>query len=155
MVAFHRRNNPFIGAEFLQNAHTYFNMCALHLVVQRFADVMHQGPGFGDCHVGAQFFGNHSGNVRHFNGMLEDVLPVAGAEIQPPDDGDNARVKIEYSAFIDRLFAFFLDYFIYFFFGFFHQLLNFSRLNAPVQNQIFQRQAGDLSPDRVKRRNDD
>ena len=36
--------------------------------------------------VDAQLAGDHSGDMRDLYGMLEHVLPIAGAELQPAED---------------------------------------------------------------------
>src|SRR3989338_9667820 len=93
-------------------------MRALHVMVQRLADVMNQGPSFSYCHICAKFLRNHTSDVRHLNGMLKHILSITGAEIQSSNDSYNSRIKIEYSTFINRLLALFLNYFIYFLFCF-------------------------------------
>ena len=51
-------------------------MAALHVVVNGLADVMEQPALFGDGDVRAQFFGEHVGDLRHFNGVRERILSV-------------------------------------------------------------------------------
>ena len=34
------------------------------------------------CHIGADLFGDHSGDMRHLDGMLENVLAVARTEMK-------------------------------------------------------------------------
>ena len=42
-------------------------VAAFDFVADGFADVVEQGGGFGDADIGADFFGDHSGQMRHFN----------------------------------------------------------------------------------------
>jgi len=149
-VRLHGKHDFRVGTEFLQDAPADFNMRALHLMVNRLADIVQQGSGSCDGNVGAEFFGDHASDVRHLYGVLEHVLPVARSEIQAPQNGNNTRVKIENAALVRRLFALILDGFIDLLTRFFNHLFYFCRLNASVKDEVFKRKPGDMPADRVK-----
>src|SRR3990167_7722196 len=93
---------------------------------------------------------HHSRQMSHLNRVLKDVLTVACAEMQAAEDSDNARIQIEDSRFISGLGALFFYNLVYFFLRFFNLLLDFGRLDASVNDQIFHRHSCHLPSDRIK-----
>ena len=78
--------------------HTQGHMGALHLMVHSLADIVQQTRPLGGLHVGAQLGGHQAGNVADLDGVLQNVLTVAGAvpqaaqhflqlRVQAPDAG--------------------------------------------------------------------
>src|SRR3989344_5961419 len=113
-------------------------MGALDFVIYRFTDIVQQRASFGDGYIGANFGRDHAGNVGHLNGVLQHILTIRGAEMQSPQDTDDTRIKVEDSAFVSGLLAFFFNNFAYFLLGLLYHFLNFGWLNAAVLNQVFQ-----------------
>ena len=150
-MSLHGFDYVFTCAEFLENSSANIYMRALNFVIHGLTYVMEKGPGFGDSHIGAQFFRQHTGDVRHFYRMLEHILAVGSTELQAPQNGDYARVEVNDAALKSRLFAFFADKLIEFFFSFLNQLFNFSWLDASVCYQGFQSFFGYSPAYRVKR----
>ena len=116
MVGLHSSDYFFIGAELLQNAAADFNVSTGNFVVNRFADIVEQSAGFGYCHIGAYFGRQHAGDMRHFYGVLQNILAVGSAEMQPAQDAYNSWIQIEDTTFISGLLALFFDDFINSFF---------------------------------------
>jgi hypothetical protein len=52
------------------------------LVIQRFANIVQQGPSLGDLDIGAQFGGQHPSQVSAFDSVCKLVLAIAGAKVQ-------------------------------------------------------------------------
>ena len=66
VVGLHGFDDVFGDAKFLQDTAAYLHMGALHLMVERFADVMEERASTGRSWVGAELLGDHPGNMRHF-----------------------------------------------------------------------------------------
>ena len=62
---------------------------SLVLVREHLADVVQQGPAFGHGDIETEFRRHDSRQVCHLFGMVEDVLPVAGAPFHAPDKLDD------------------------------------------------------------------
>ena len=131
-MALHGSNDAFIGPKLLQDSHAYLHMSAFHLVSKGFSYIVNESSGFGDSNISTKLFGNHAGNVSHLYGVLQNILPIAGAEVKSSNNSHNAWVEVKYSTLIDCLLSLFFNYFIYFFFCFFHQFFYFGRLNASI-----------------------
>src|SRR5438552_15878232 len=68
-------------------------MRALDLVVDGLADVVKQTRQLGDANVGADLGRHHGGEMSDFFGMVQHLLPVAGAEAQDSEVANALRVK--------------------------------------------------------------
>ena len=79
------------------------------LVVHRLADVVQETGPLGHVHVGAELGGHDPGQVRHLDGVLQDVLAVAGPELQPAQELDQLRVQAVYARLEGGLLALFAD----------------------------------------------
>ena len=112
-------------------------MSPLYFMVNRFSDIMEQRPRSRDMHVGTKLLGEHSGNMRHFNGVLQHILSIARPKMKPPQYSDDTRIKIKDATFIHRLFAFLFDDLIDIFTRLQNGLFYFCRLNSPVQYEVF------------------
>src|SRR3989344_7688001 len=150
----HRFDYFLVNVEFLENSFADFHMRSLDIVVHRLAYVVKKGAFFGHTDVRFQFGGQHSGDMSRFNGMLQDILPVTGSEIQPTQHSKKTRVQINYARFISGHFSFLFDGFFHFAPGFFHHFFNPGRLNSSVRDKIFQGDSRRLPSDRIKTRDD-
>ena len=155
VMRLHRLDYFLIHAEFFQNPLADVHMSAGDFMINRFADVVQQRAGARHLRIGPQFLCDHSGQMGHFHRMLKHILTVTGAKIQPSQNHNDAWIQIKHIGLVSRLLTFFFDDFGNIFFGLDHHLLNFCRMNPAVQNQIFQRHFGDLSANRIKRRQRD
>ena len=93
--------------------------------------------------------------MGHLQGVHEDVLPVAGAELQPAEQAEQfgshpVDVGVEHG-----LLAGVLDLFLDLVPGLGVHLFDLGRMDAPVGDQFGQGEAGDLAPDRVEAREHD
>ena len=67
---------------------------ALHLAVDRLADVVQEGGADGDVGVEADLPRHDAGQPRHLGGVREHVLAVAGAVLQPAHQPENLGMEI-------------------------------------------------------------
>ena len=125
---------------------------ALDLVGHRLADVVQQGAGLADLDVGADLGGQHRGDPRGEHAFLEDVAAVAGAEAQVAQLLDQLWVQAAHTGLKHRLFARFLQDLVHLLAGLLHHLLDTGRVDAAIDNQLGQRDPGDLAPDGVEAR---
>ena len=62
-------------------------------MIQGFADIMQQAGAAGDGGIQPQFAGHNTGQVRHFQRVIQHVLTVAGAVTQPTQQLDQFGVN--------------------------------------------------------------
>ena len=86
MMALHGIDDILPDIELLQDTHTDLDMCPFDLMINRLADIMQEASLLGDGHIGTEFGGNSSGEVRYFQGMEQDVLLIAIAIPQATKD---------------------------------------------------------------------
>ncbi len=79
MVLLGSQSHGFRRTVFAQHLAADVVVLAFHFVRQGFAEVVDEGGVLGGFDVGAKLFGDDAGDVRHFGGVLEHVLAVAGA----------------------------------------------------------------------------
>ena len=82
--------------------------------------------------------------------MRQDVLPVAGAELQPAEQLHQLRVQRVHVGLEQRLLALLHDVVVDLGLGLVVGLLDPGRVDAPVRDQLLERQPGDLAPHRVE-----
>ena len=119
---------------------------ALHFMVHSLADVVEKPGPLGLLDVLAQFGGHDAAEEGHFQGVLQDILGVAGAVFELADvfdqfgmDGVNPHVK-------GGLLPGFLEGPLHLLGDLAHYLLNARRVDAPVGNEAFQGQPGYFPP---------
>ena len=125
-------------------------MGALHLMVHSLADVVQQARPLGGLHVGAQLGGHQAGNVAYLDGVLQNVLTVAGAVPQAAQHFLQLRVQAPDAGLQHGALALGADGGLHLPPGLFHHLLNMGGMDAAVGNELFQSQPGDLPPDRLE-----
>ena len=130
-------------------------MGAFHLVVDGLADVMQQAAALGQGDVRAQLGCHDAGQMGHFDGVLEHVLAVGGAELQAAQQLDQLGVQAVDVGIEGGLFALLPDALLHLAAGFFHHLFDAARLDAAVQDQLFQGHPGNLAADGVETGEDD
>src|SRR5690606_32419910 len=123
---------------------------ALDLVVHRLADVVQQTAHLGDLDVGAKLGGKHARQPRCLDGMGKLLLPVAGAELEPPQHLDHLAVQAAHARVVCRTLALFLDDLLHLLLGGFDQLLDAGGMDAPVEDEPVHGALGDLTPHRVE-----
>src|SRR3989344_8072855 len=75
--------------------------------------------------------------------------------MKPSQNRDNLRWKIDNTTFVCGLLAFFFNNFVDVLLRLLYDALNFGRLNTAVKDEVFKSDTGDLSANRVKRRDGD
>ena len=128
---------------------------ALLLVVNGLAQIMQQAGALGNLHIGAHFGGHEAGQVAYLDGVLEHVLPIAGAVFHAAQQAHDFGVQAMLAGLKDGLLAGFLDGLFHVALGLLHHLLNAGGVDAAVLQQLFNGQAGGLAADGVKGRYDD
>ena len=121
-------------------------------MVNCLADIVQQTCTAGRHRVNAQLRCQNSGNMRHLNGVHEDILTIACTVTQSAKQLDKLRVQTVYPCFKGRAFALTLDDLVNFPTGFFHHFLNAGRVNPAIGNQLFERHSRNLAANGVKRR---
>src|SRR5215813_1153954 len=94
VVALHRVDDLVGLAELLQDLAPELEVRALHLAVDRLADVVEEAGALGDLGVGAELGRHVRGEPGDLLGVLEDVLPVRGPVFEPPEQLDELGVEV-------------------------------------------------------------
>ena len=139
MVRLHRLHDLLVGAELLEDAPSDLDVGALYLVIDRLADVVEEGAGLRDRDIRAELFGEHAGDVRHLDRVLEHVLPVARPEVEPAEDGENARVEVEHTDLVGGLLTLILDDGVHLLARLLDLVLDAGRLHAAVLDEPLER----------------
>ncbi len=130
-------------------------MRAFLLPVERFPDVVQKARALCQFHIRAELSGQDTGKIGNVDGMLQDILSVARAIFEAPQNFDELRMHAAHAASEDRLLAGFANGPLHFFRRLGDDLFNPRRVNTTVSNQIFQRQPRNFTPHRIERRQDD
>src|SRR6056297_413485 len=123
---------------------------ALHLAIDRLADVVHQARAPRHRLVEAQLRRDDARQVRHLDGVLEDVLAVAGAEVHPAEELQQPRLDPDHVRLERGFLAALADVGLHVLLGLVHDLLDPRGVDPSVLDQLVQRQPGDLAPQRVE-----
>lgn len=122
----------------------------LHLPVHALADVVEEPGPPGQSGVQAELRRHDPGEVGHLDGVLEDVLAVAGAEVEPAQKLDEAGLQAHHPRLQGRLLPALVDEGLHLLLGLLHHLLNAARVDAAVLQELLQGHAGDLAADGVE-----
>src|SRR5690242_4531305 len=123
---------------------------ALDLVVDGLADVVEQPRQLGDSDVGADLGRHHRGEIADLLGMVQHLLPVAGAETQDAEVADDLRVQTLQAELQDRALPFLFDPLQDLLAGFGYDLLDAGRMDPAIHDQLVERDPGHLTADRVE-----
>ena len=135
--------------------HADGDVAALHLVVDSLADVVEEARTLGGVHIHAQLRGHKTGNVGHFDGVIQHVLAVAGAVAHAAQKLDQLGIEAVDIGLKHGTLAFGLDGGIDLALGFGHHFLDAGGVDTAVLNQLFQRKTRNFPADRVKAGNCD
>jgi len=111
---------------------------------------MEQTGPLGHHDIQAKLSCHHARHPADLDGMLENILAIAGAIAQTAEQFDDFRMDSDHARFKDSSFTFCLDGGIHFFTGFVDHLFNPGWMNTAVDDQFFQSDPGNFAPDRVK-----
>ena len=115
------------------------------------ADIVEEAGAFGHLDVEAEFGGHDGADVRHFAGVLQEVLAVGGAVFHAADHADELHGKTV-DAEVDAGALAGLKYLILkLFLDLGDDFLDAGRVAAAVDNELVEGQAGHLAADRVER----
>ena len=123
---------------------------AFDLVVHGLAQVMEQTGPLGGGDIDADLGGHEAGQLGDLDGVVVDVLTVAGAVLHAADELDQLRVQAHDVGLQHGAFALGLDGGVHLALGHFHHFLDAGGVDAAVQDELFQGQAGDLPADGVE-----
>src|SRR6476661_5822583 len=141
---------PLLGHLHAQNGVGQLGLLSAHL-----ADVVEQAGALGFLHVEAHLGGHGGAEVGHFAAVLQQVLPVGGAEAHAAHHLNQLGVQAVNAEVDDGFLADFDDFLLDILARLSHNLLHAGRVNAAVLHQQMQRQTGNFAAHRVKARDDD
>ena len=130
-------------------------MRAFDLVRHRLADVVQHRGALRRLHARAELRGHDPAEVHDLERVLEHVLPVARPVAQPPEHLDELLVEVTAVRLEHGLRAGLMDVVLQLRLRLVVHLLDLGRVDAPVLDQLHERQLRGLSPDAVERREDD
>ena len=125
-------------------------MAALDLVVHGLSDIVQQAAAPGGLAVEAKFLGDDLPQVGDLHGMLQHVLSIAGAEVQPPQQIHKFTVQPADVGLHGGLLAVFGNLLVDFLLGGGDDLLDAGRMDPPVLDEFLQRAAGNFPPHRIE-----
>ena len=105
--------------------------------------------------VQAELLGHDAGEERDFLRVIEDVLAVAGAELQPPHQPQHFGMEVVEPELEGGRLAFAADGLLHLGLDLLDDLLDPGRVDAAVGDQPLDRLAGDLAAERIEAREDD
>ena len=130
------------------------HVSAFHFVVDGLADVMQKTGALGQGHIAAQFGGHDPRQMGNLDGMVQHVLAIAGAVAHAAQQLDQLMMDAVHVGLEDRLLAGLADLVVDLAAGLLDHFLDARGMDAPVSDQLFQRDARNLAADRVKRGDD-
>ena len=100
------------------------------------ADIVQEPAASCEVCVEAELFGNESGDDSDFERVFEDILAVAGPEVESSHQVHEAFVQVGDSDFLAGFVAKFSDVGVHFLFGFCDHFVNPSRVNPSVLDEF-------------------
>ena len=132
--------------------HAQLDVAALHLVVHGLAEVMEQSCALGKRDILAQLGGEQPRDVGHLDRVVQNVLPVRRAVLLTAQQLHELGVQVVDAGLERGAFALGLDGVLDLAARLFHHILDAGGVDAPVGDELFQRQTRDLAADGVKGR---
>ena len=105
--------------------------------------------------VEAELLGHDAGQERDFLRVVQDVLAVAGAELQPPHQAQHLGVQVVEAELEGGRFSLAADRLLHLGLDLLDDLFDAGRVDAAVGDQPLDRLAGDLAAQRIEARKDD
>ena len=128
---------------------------ALDLVVDGLADVVEQAAHLGDLDVGADLGRDDRGQVAGLDDVVEHVLAVARAELEPAEELDDLGGQARDAGLVGGLLAGLAHDEVDLGAGLGDDLLDAAGVDAAVGDELGDGEPGDLAADRVEARQDD
>ncbi len=123
---------------------------SVHLVTHGLADVVEQRGSLGRLHASLQLGGHDPAQVDDLERVLEDVLPVARAIPQATEDAHELLVELAAVRLEDGLLAGLQHVLLELGLRLVVHLLDPRGMDAPVLDELLERQPGDLAAQRVE-----
>src|ERR1044071_2203181 len=155
VMALHRVNDFAALAVFLEHLASELEVCAFHLAIDRFADVVQQTTAFRNRVVDAELDGHERRELRDFERMHEHVLSVRRAIAQTPEKLENLGIDVGEAEGECGGFAFLEQLLVKFLTNLLDQLFDARRMDAAVLHQAFEGDARDLAANRIEAREND
>ena len=123
---------------------------ALHLVGQGLAYVVQETADFGNLYVDSHLGGEHPGQQGYLHAVLEDVLSVAVAVLQPAQELDQLRVHAAHTGLEYSFLSLLADVFLHLLSGLLHHFLYASGMDPTIRYELGDGLPRHLPPDGVK-----
>ena len=137
-------------AVLLRKIRADLGMGTFDLVVNRLAYIMQQTRTLCKSYIGAQLGSHHSCKMSYFDGMLENILSVAGAVLQTADKLDQFMVQSVYSHLEYCLLACFAYLRVHLAAGLFYHFLYAPGVYPSIGYEPFQSYSGDLAANGIE-----
>ena len=124
----------------------------LDLVVDGLADVVQQAAHLGDLDVRADLGGDDRRQVARLDDVVEHVLAVAGAELEPAEELDDLGREAGHAGVVGGLLAGLAHDEVDLGAGLGDDLLDAAGVDAAVGDELGEGEPGDLAADRVEAR---
>ena len=128
---------------------------AVHLAVDRLADVVQQAAAAGDGDVGLELGRHGAGEEGDLPAVLEDVLAVGGAVAQAAEELDQLRVHAGDAQLEQRRLPLLEDLLLELRLDLLDDLLDARRMDAAVDDQPLEGDPGHLAAERIEAGEDD
>ena len=125
-------------------------MSTFAFTVYCLAYIMKKAGSLGQIHISSYFSSKNPCKVGYVNGMLKDVLSIAGAIAQLTQSVNQFRMNTADTAFQYRCLTGFDDGSIHFPFCLGHYFFNTGRMDSSILDQCFQGYAGNFPAYRIK-----
>ena len=155
VVGRHRHHHRFALAVLAEEVDADLEVRALHLAVDRLADVVQERRADGDVRVDAELPGHDAREARDLGGVIEHVLAVAGAELEASHQPQDLGVQIVQAELEGDRRAFLAHRIVGFVLHFLDDFLDARRMDAAVGDQPLDRLLGDLAAIRIEAGQDD
>ena len=126
------------------------HMGPLNLMADRLSDVMQETAALGEHDITVKLRCHESRQMGDLDGVCKDVLPIARTIAHTPEETHEFRMNAVHSRLECRLLARLLDPLLDLAPCLLDHLLNACGMDASVLNQLFKRNACDLTPHGVK-----
>src|SRR6185295_9562228 len=138
-----------------QQVDAELEMGAVHLAVDRLADVVEDAGPAGDLDVRLELGRHGAGQERHLAAVVEDVLAVRRPIAEASEQLDQLGVEIRDAELEDRRLALLEGLLLELRLDLLDHLFDARRMDPAVDDQAFERDPGDLAAERIEAREDD
>ena len=150
-----RQEDRLALAVLAQEVEAELEVRALQVAIDGLADVVEEGRAGRHLAVEAQLLRHDAGEERDFLRVVQDVLPVAGAELQSSHQPQHFGMQVEEPELEGGGFAFAADRLLHVRLHLLDDLLDPRRMDAAVGDETLDRLARDLAAERIEAGEDD